>query len=88
VHVLWVATRIALMQNAFAAGSLFAAAALLALSALLACLLSARHAVAVPPAEALRHQWHVSFDQNAAPYAGVTSGRVAHSDVTDHFHYK
>ncbi|HEX4039417.1 MAG TPA: ADOP family duplicated permease [Acidobacteriaceae bacterium] len=44
------------MQNAFAAGSLFAAAALLALSALLACLLPARHAVAVPPAEALRYE--------------------------------
>ena len=42
------------MQNAFAAGSLFAAAALLALSALLACLLPARHAITVPPAEALR----------------------------------
>jgi predicted permease len=42
------------MQNAFAAGSLLAAAALLALSALLACLLPARHAIAVPPAEALR----------------------------------
>jgi predicted permease len=44
------------MQNAFAAGSLFAAAALLTLSALLACLLPARHAIAVPPAEALRHE--------------------------------
>ncbi|MGA2740609.1 MAG: ADOP family duplicated permease [Bryobacteraceae bacterium] len=44
------------MQNAFAAGSLFAAAALLALSALLACLLPARHAIAVPPAEALRNE--------------------------------
>jgi len=44
------------MQNAFAAGSLFAAAALLALSALLACLLPARHAIAVPPAEALRYE--------------------------------
>jgi predicted permease len=44
------------MQNAFAAGSLFAAAALLALSAVLACLLPARHAIAVPPAEALRHE--------------------------------
>jgi ABC-type antimicrobial peptide transport system permease subunit len=44
------------MQNAFAAGSLFAAAALLALGALLACLLPARHAIAVPPAEALRYQ--------------------------------
>ncbi|HEY1529089.1 MAG TPA: ABC transporter permease [Candidatus Angelobacter sp.] len=44
------------MQNAFAAGSLFAAAALLALSALLACLLPARHAVAVSPTEALRYE--------------------------------
>jgi predicted permease len=44
------------MQNAFAAGSLFAAAALLALSALLACLLPARHAIAVAPAEALRNE--------------------------------
>jgi ABC-type antimicrobial peptide transport system permease subunit len=44
------------MQSAFAAGSLFAAAVFLALSALLACLLPARHAIAVPPAEALRHQ--------------------------------
>ena len=44
------------MQSAFAAGSLFAAAALLALSALLACLLPARHAIGVPPAEALRHE--------------------------------
>ena len=44
------------MQNAFAAGSLFAAAALLALGALLACLLPARHAIAVPPAEALRYE--------------------------------
>jgi ABC-type antimicrobial peptide transport system permease subunit len=44
------------MQNAFAAGSLFTAAALLALSALLACLLPARHAIAVPPAEALRNE--------------------------------
>jgi predicted permease len=44
------------MQSAFAAGSLFAAAGLLALSALLACLLPARHAVAVPPAEALRYE--------------------------------
>jgi predicted permease len=42
------------MQSGFAARSLFAAAALLALSALLACLLPARHALAVPPAEALR----------------------------------
>ena len=79
-HVLWVATRIALvsaaagigiglavdsflgavlahwMQSTFAAGSLFAAAALLALSALLACLLPARRAIAVPPAEALRYE--------------------------------
>jgi len=44
------------MQNAFASGSLFAAAALLALSALLACLLPARHAIAVAPAEALRNE--------------------------------
>jgi predicted permease len=44
------------MQNAFAAGSLFAAAALLAVSALLACLLPARHAISVPPAEALRYE--------------------------------
>ena len=44
------------MQNTFAAGSLFAAAALLALSALLACLLPARHAVAVAPTEALRYE--------------------------------
>jgi len=44
------------MQNAFAAGSLFAAAALLALGALLACVLPARHAIAVPPAEALRNE--------------------------------
>jgi predicted permease len=43
------------MQSAFAASSLFAAAALLALSALLSCLLPARHAMAVPPAEALRY---------------------------------
>jgi len=79
-HVLWVATRIALvsaaagiviglafdtflgrvlahwMQSEFAVGSLFAAAALLALSSLLACLLPARHAIAVAPAEALRHE--------------------------------
>jgi hypothetical protein len=44
------------MQSAFAAGSLFAAAALLAVSALLACLLPARHAITVPPAEALRYE--------------------------------
>jgi predicted permease len=44
------------MQSSFAAGSLFAAAALLAVSAILACLLPARHAIAVAPAEALRHQ--------------------------------
>jgi predicted permease len=44
------------MQNAFVAGSLFAAAALLAFGALLACLLPARHAIAVPPAEALRFE--------------------------------
>ena len=44
------------MQNAFAAAGLFAAAALLALSAFLACLLPARRAIAVPPAEALRYQ--------------------------------
>jgi predicted permease len=79
-HVLWVATRVALvsvaggivfglavdsflgavlahwMQNAFAVGSLFAAAALLALGALLACLLPARQAIAVAPAEALRYE--------------------------------
>ncbi|MFZ1157908.1 MAG: ADOP family duplicated permease [Candidatus Sulfotelmatobacter sp.] len=44
------------MQSAFATRSLFAAAALLALGALLACLLPARHAIAVPPAEALRYE--------------------------------
>jgi predicted permease len=44
------------MQNAFAVGSLFAAAGLLALGALLACLLPARHAIAVSPAEALRYE--------------------------------
>jgi predicted permease len=44
------------MQNAFAVSSLFASAALLAFSALLACLLPARRAVVVPPAEALRNE--------------------------------
>ena len=44
------------MQSVFATRSLFAAAALLALGALLACLLPARHAIAVPPAEALRYE--------------------------------
>jgi predicted permease len=44
------------MQNTFAAASLIAAAALLALSALLACLLPARHAIAVSPTEALRYE--------------------------------
>ena len=44
------------MQSTFAVGSLCAAAALLALSALLACLLPARHAIALPPAEALRYE--------------------------------
>lgn len=44
------------MQNAFAASSLFAAAALLALGALVACLLPARNAITVPPAEALRNE--------------------------------
>jgi predicted permease len=44
------------MQSAFTAGSLFAAAGLLALSAFLACLLPARHAIAVQPAEALRNE--------------------------------
>jgi predicted lysophospholipase L1 biosynthesis ABC-type transport system permease subunit len=38
------------MQNAFAASSLFASAALLAVSVLVACLLPARHAIALPPA--------------------------------------
>ncbi|HET6844602.1 MAG TPA: FtsX-like permease family protein [Candidatus Angelobacter sp.] len=44
------------MQNTFAARGLFLSAALLALSALMACLLPARHAIAVPPAEALRYE--------------------------------
>ena len=44
------------MQNTFAAGGLLAAAALLALSAILACLLPARHAIAVSPTEALRYE--------------------------------
>jgi predicted permease len=44
------------MQNAFAAASLIAAAALFALCALLACLLPARHAIAVSPTEALRYE--------------------------------
>jgi predicted permease len=44
------------MQNTFAAGSLFLAAALLTMSALLACLLPARHAIAVSPTEALRYE--------------------------------
>jgi predicted permease len=79
-HVLWAATRIALvsaaagvviglgvdsffgtvlarwMQSDFGVGSLFAAAALLAMSALLACLLPARYAISISPAEALRHE--------------------------------
>jgi ABC-type lipoprotein release transport system permease subunit len=44
------------MQNTFAAASLIAAAALFALCALLACLLPARHAIAVSPTEALRYE--------------------------------
>ncbi len=44
------------MQSAFGVGSLFVAAALLTLSALLACLLPGRHAITVPPAEALRYE--------------------------------
>ncbi|MGA8741882.1 MAG: ABC transporter permease [Terracidiphilus sp.] len=44
------------MENVFAVGGLFAAAALLALGALLACLLPARHTIAVPPAEVLRYE--------------------------------
>ena len=44
------------MQNTFVAGGLFAAAALLALSAVVACLLPARHAIAVSPTEALRYE--------------------------------
>ncbi|KAA6462917.1 ABC transporter permease [Acidobacteria bacterium AB60] len=44
------------MQNAFAADTLLAAAGLLAICALTACLLPARHAIAVQPAEALRNE--------------------------------
>jgi ABC-type antimicrobial peptide transport system permease subunit len=44
------------MQNVFAIGSLFAAAGLLAVSVIIACLLPARHAIAVSPAEALRYE--------------------------------
>jgi predicted permease len=44
------------MQNSFAAAGLIAAAALLGVSALLACLLPARHAIAVAPAVALRNE--------------------------------
>ena len=44
------------LQCTVAAGSLFGAAAILAFCALLACLLPARHAIRVPPAEALRYE--------------------------------
>jgi predicted permease len=44
------------MHSAFAATELLSAAALLSLSALLAFLLPARHAIAAPPAEALRYE--------------------------------